>query len=146
MRYRALSASGDYTVGIPFLVNSAATVAQAILTRLQLWQGSWFLDLTDGTPYLQNPGVLGVQPAGAPDAAIQSRILQTPGVQAILAYSSSITGARAYSVNATVMTIYGQATLQNVPVQLIPQSKNALKTDAGIIIKTDAGTTILTDP
>ena len=42
MRYRPLDANGDYTVGIPFLVNSPACVGQAVLTRLKLFLGEWF--------------------------------------------------------------------------------------------------------
>jgi hypothetical protein len=54
MRYRALSADGDYTFGQGsknFLVNSAAAAGQAVLTRLRLMKREWFLDNTEGTPY-----------------------------------------------------------------------------------------------
>jgi hypothetical protein len=54
MRYRTLDANGDYTFGqngANFLVNSPAAVGQAVLTRVKLMQGEWFLDQTAGTPY-----------------------------------------------------------------------------------------------
>jgi hypothetical protein len=101
MRYRALDANGDYQIGVPFLVDAPA-VAQAILTRLKLWQGEWFLDVTEGTPYLQSI----LAKSQNPDAYLKQRILSTPNVQSILSYRSNIT-ARAFSVSATVQTIYG---------------------------------------
>jgi len=110
MRYRPLSALGDYTVGVPFLVNSSACVAQALLTRLKLWQGEWFVDVTDGTPYLQQ--VLGERPGKNPDAAIKNRILGTPGVTGINSYSSQFDGAtRTFTVTANVQTQYGAASV-----------------------------------
>lgn len=102
-----MSPLGDYTIGLPFFVNVPQAVEQAISTRLKLWLGEWFLDTTDGTPYFQQ--VLGERSRAGknPDAAIQRRILGTPGVKQILAYSSQYTGnIRQLTVNATVLTIY----------------------------------------
>jgi hypothetical protein len=112
MRYRPLSATGDYTFGRPFLANSPDCVAQAILTRLKLWRGEFFLDTTDGTAYLD--GVLG-KPYSNPDAIIKQRILSTPGVRSITSYSSAMDGnTRALTITATVDTIYGPATISEV--------------------------------
>jgi hypothetical protein len=104
VRYRQLDANGDYPLNLPFLYNSPAVVAQAVLTRLRLWQGEWFADTSDGTPYLQN--VLGKTAQASPDVYIKQRILETPGVNAIVSYSSTLNG-RALSVTATLDTIYG---------------------------------------
>lgn len=113
MRYRALSATGDSTFGsgsTAFLVNSAAAVAQAIQTRLLLMQGEWFLDVTEGTPY--STQILGRGTTATYDRAIRDRILGTQGVTAISSYSSSLNRTtRALTVNATVQTIYGEATV-----------------------------------
>lgn len=110
MRYRQLSASGDYTVGLPFYTNDANAVAQAISTRLKLWLGEWFVDQTDGTPWLTQ--ILGPRATRNPDAAIKQRILGTPGVTSIASYSSSFSGAaRSLTVNVTVNTLYGQTTV-----------------------------------
>ena len=109
MQYRQLSATGDYTVGLPFYENSSQCVAQAILTRLKLWQGEWFLDTTDGTPWLQS--ILGRQQI-SPDVYIKNRILGTPNVTAITAYSGVYNaGSRSYAVSATVSTAYGSTTV-----------------------------------
>jgi hypothetical protein len=113
MRYRKLDASGDYTVGgsAVFLVNSPDAVAQAIKTRLGLWQGEWFVDTTDGTPWL--PDVLGKRHQGKnPDAVIKQRILGTQGVTEITDYTSTFDGeTRKLSVTAVVNTIYGTVTI-----------------------------------
>ena len=106
MIYRQLDQNGDYQIG-QFIENSPATVAQAVQTRLLLWMGEWFLDITDGTPYMQ--GILGHNTNY--DFEIQSRILGTPGVTEMVSYSSNVDANRNLSVQATINTIYGQATV-----------------------------------
>lgn len=115
MRYRKLDANGDYVIGTgsDFYVDQPEAVAQAVLTRLSLWTGDWFLDSTEGTPYRGD--VMGKYNQISHDAAIKQRILQTPGVDSILSYSSSFDGnTRALSVSATIDTIYGQATISEI--------------------------------
>ena len=115
MRYRPLDANGDYTVGVPFLVNSPACVGQAVLTRLKLFLGEWFVDTTDGTPWEPNSqggSILGKIYGVGPDAYIKQRILTTPGVVAIATYTSSFVGStRQLSVTATIDTLYGTTTV-----------------------------------
>jgi hypothetical protein len=112
MRYRREDENGDYTFGQgdnTFLVNSPEAVRQAILTRLELWQGEWFLDTREGTPYVQL--VLGKQQADAASLAIRDRISRTPGVRSILAFGSAFDGdTRRFTVTATVDTLYGNVT------------------------------------
>lgn len=113
MKYRPLGAGLDYTVGIPFLSNSPVCVAQAVLTRLKLWQGEWFIDTSDGTPWLQS--ILGKQNGQSPDVYIKQRILATPNVTAITAYSGTYDGpSRAYTVNVTITTAFGTTSLSVV--------------------------------
>lgn len=103
MRLRPQDTNGDYVVGVPFLVDSPELVAQLIRTRLRLWQGEWFADTSEGTPYLTD--VLGERYLKNPDAAIRQRILGTPGVTELVAYSSSFDGSsRKFTVNAQVQT------------------------------------------
>jgi hypothetical protein len=106
MRYRQLDDNGDYTVGLPFFVNSPQCVAQAISTRLKLWQGEWFLDSTAGTPWRQS--ILGR--STNPDAFIKQAILGTQGVTALLTYNSVLSAKRQLTVSGTVATLYGEAT------------------------------------
>lgn len=109
MRYRALDANGDSTFCsgfTQFLVNNAAAVAQAVLTRLGLETGEWFLDTSEGTPY--STEILGTGTQTLYDLAIQDRILGTEGVVSIVNYSSSFNGnTRALTVAAQINTIYG---------------------------------------
>ena len=112
MRSRQLDANGDSTLGIVgnFFINVPDAVAQAVLTRLRLWQGEWFLDTTAGTPYLQS--ILGAVHGHDADAAIRARVLGTEGVTAILAYQSSRDpSTRKLTVAMTIDTVYGQAAL-----------------------------------
>lgn len=113
MRYRKLTAAGDYSLGsgADFLINSPEAIAQAVSTRLKLWRGEWFIDKSDGTPWAED--VLGKRQQGrSPDAAIKQRILKTQGVTAIESYSSAFDGdSRRFSVEATISTQYGTATI-----------------------------------
>jgi hypothetical protein len=117
MRYRKLDANGDYSWGhgqADFWVDQPEAVAQAILTRLKLWTGEWFLDLSEGTAWMPNvptagdPGVVGAQSANAQrDIILQNRILGTQGVKSLISYSSRVDPvARRFFVFATVDTIY----------------------------------------
>jgi hypothetical protein len=115
MRYRQLDANGDYPLNLPFLYNTPAVVAQAVLTRLKLWEGEWFADTSDGTPYLQN--ILGATTQLSPDVYIKQRILETPGVNAIVSYSSTLnTADRTLAVSVILNTIFG---LTTTPVQAV---------------------------
>jgi hypothetical protein len=112
MRYRALDVAGDYSIGrgqANFLINSPACVAQSVLTRLRLWEGEWFLDLTSGTPWLQQ--ILGKHAKSIYDLAIRTRILDTQGVTGIEGYASALDAVtRKLSVTTlSVSTIYGPA-------------------------------------
>lgn len=114
MRYRKLDADGDYVFGgqqADFYRNSPDGVAQAVQTRLALLRGEWFLDKTEGMPW--NTEVLGKYTAATYDSAIRQRILGTPGVTELTAYSSSVNAeTRALTVTATISTIYGSTTVQ----------------------------------
>lgn len=114
MRYRKLDADGDYVFGrqqADFYKDSPEAVAQAVLTRLRLLRGEWFVDTTAGMPW--NTEVLGKNTSTTYDAAIRQCILRTPGVSQLVAYSSSVNpDTRALSVTATINTIYGQTEIQ----------------------------------
>ena len=111
MRYRMLSPTGDYTFGqgqADFLINSPAAVAQSVSTRLKLWLGTWFLDVTIGTPWLTQ--IIGKNTKSLYDTAIRTVVLQTTGVTGIVAYNSVLNdAARSLAVTMTINTQYGQA-------------------------------------
>jgi len=114
MRYRKLDANGDRVFGhgqSDFWRDVPDAPAQAVLTRLHLEQGSWFLDTTEGIPWKTR--VLGKYTGSTRDAVIRARVLGTQGVSGIAQYSSSLDrNTRAFAVNMTIDTIYGQATVQ----------------------------------
>ena len=111
MKQRALSPDGDYSfgTGLPFLKDTPLCVAQAIMTRLRLATGEWFLDSNEGTPY--DGQILGHSTGGTRDLAIRARILDTPGVRQIDEYISFVDPARAFVVLAAIQTAYGAATV-----------------------------------
>lgn len=114
MKYRKLDAAGDYVLGSgsDFLIDTPEAVGQAVLTRLKLWRGEWFINIEDGTEW--ETEVLGKRFQNTnPDASIQGRILGTQGVLEISDYSSTFDGnARQLKVIATITTIYGVTTVQ----------------------------------
>lgn len=107
---------GDYCFGHSsrdFQVDNPVAVAQAILTRLRLFMGEWFLNLNEGTPWFQE--ILGhPYRGGIPDAVIRQRITGTPYVTQLYDYASSWNSAtRIYTVSAKVFTAFGQ--IQTAP-------------------------------
>lgn len=108
MRYRALDANGDFTFGQGgnnYLVNSSECVAQAVLTRLLLWLGEFFLDTTQGTDWAGS--VLGKNTETTRDATLQDIILGTPNVTALVSYSSNLDPTtRMFTVQCTVTTAF----------------------------------------
>lgn len=112
MRYRQMDAAGDYVFGqgSKFLANTPECVAQAVRTRLKLFAGEWFLDDRIG---LDLNKILGYGTQFTRDLEVQSRIADTQGVLSISEYNSRVDG-RAYSVTATIDTVYGAATINEV--------------------------------
>lgn len=113
MRYRREDDDGDYTFGQgddTWLINSPETVAQAVKTRFLLWYGQWFLDTTEGTPWIQS--VLGKQKPETYNLAIRQRILNTQGVNSIISFDTSLnTSSRRVVFTAKIDTIYGTTTV-----------------------------------
>lgn len=108
MRYRLLDTNKDYTFGqgsSNYLVNIPQTVAQAIFTRLLLYQGEWFLDTTTGMPWYTQ--VVGNNTTSLYDTAIKTLIVETPGVAQLIAYNSVLDRVKRHlTVNASVLTIF----------------------------------------
>ena len=112
MIYRKLDSNGDMEFGKGahnFYKDVPEAVAQAVLTRLKLFQGEWFLDTSAGVPY--NTKILGFGNIPFYDAIIQEIISTTPGVDQITAYTSYISATRDLSIQATINTIYGTTIL-----------------------------------
>lgn len=115
MKYRKLDENGDYVFGLgptEFFTDEPAAPAQAVVTRLLLSTGEWFLDQTEGTPY--KDGILGTGTSSTYDQLIQERILDTPGVLSIDDYASVLDASRNLTVAAKITTVYGEIALQTV--------------------------------
>jgi hypothetical protein len=104
-----MDANGDYQFfgNSRFLINSPATVAQAVLTRLRLFTDEWFLDTREG---LNLQRILGNRTALTRDIAVKTRILETPGVTRLTKYYSTVE-VRNFRVVAAIDTIYGPTTI-----------------------------------
>lgn len=121
MRYRKLSKDtvvngvfvpgGDYMFGHgrgDFWQDVPEAPAQAVMTRLRLQTGDWFLDRTEGTPWKTR--VLGKRTENTRDLVIRYRTRGTLGVTDVNLYSSNLNrDTRAFSVDMTISTIYGAA-------------------------------------
>ena len=116
MLVRRLSASGDITFGqglSNFAFDSEA-VAQNVKTRLLLILGEWFLDTTDGVPYLEQ---IFVKPADLQlvESILKSRIVDTKGVDSLNTFEMIFNReTRMLVIIASVNTIYG--TTENIKV------------------------------
>lgn len=112
MKYRKLTADGDYSFGqglSDFYIDQVEAVAQAALTRLQLYTDSFWRDLDDGLPMFQS--ILGTPGSQenllAIDSIITNRIRQTTGVTSIIGYNSNFNATtRRYEYEATIQTAY----------------------------------------
>ena len=82
MKYRAQNSSGDYVfgAGVGNFLSGIDAVAQAIKTKLLLFQNEWWENKNIGLPMLQ--GIVGVQGSNKNDAdlLIVKRIRETPDV------------------------------------------------------------------
>lgn len=116
MRYRKLTADGDYSFGasqLDFYRDVPEAVGQAAQTRMLLWLGEWFLDVDEGTPFMI--GILGKHPnlKERSDVTIQDRISGTQGMVDIDQFESEINPeTRTQQVNVSINTIYGPTLVQ----------------------------------
>ena len=118
MRYRKLDANGDYMFGRgqnDFWINQPEAVAQWVLTRLMLWQGQWFYDLTEGTAWATE--VLGVRTQSTRDVVVRDRVRDTIGVTDIANYASLVNpNTRSFAVAMTLDTAFGAQPLAVSPL------------------------------
>lgn len=108
MRYRREDANGDMVFGgdlNAFYIDVPEAPAQAVMTRLGMGLGEWFLDTSDGTPWKTQ--VLGFYTGSTRDLVIKQRVLGTPGVTDIQNYSSQVSPRRAFTVSMQLNTVYG---------------------------------------
>ncbi len=111
-RYRKLDVNGDMCFGHgngDYYIDSPAAVAQSIKTRLSLWVSEWFLNVNEGTDWMNVVGQVGAY--NVRDTIIRTRILQTPYVNSLYDWKSEIFN-RKYSASGKVVTTFGTAELE----------------------------------
>jgi len=112
MLYRKLDENGDMCFGAgksDFLVDKDA-VAQAINTKLNLLEGEWWEDISEGTPMFQS--ILGAaatdESRQAVDILLKDRIISVPNISTINNFVSSIDSiSRKYTATIDIITTYG---------------------------------------
>lgn len=111
MTVRRLDESGDLVTQGQQFINGVHEVEQTIRTRLNLFLGEYFRDVTDGTPWYEQ--ILGkFASLSAAEAAIRARIANTPDVIRITRFDSQFDiQTRKYDIQADVLTIYGEASV-----------------------------------
>ena len=116
MRYRRLNDIGDMTFGsqqADFLRDTPEVVAQSVVTRLELWLDEWFLDSTEGTPYVQ--AALGKYNTKTIEPAIRQRITDTDNVTEITFFELKFDpDSRKVEIRANISTSFGATTILGI--------------------------------
>ena len=111
MTVRRLDDNGDIaTSGTQFLTERDE-IAQVVRTRLRLFLGEYFRDITDGTPWFQTV-FRKKSSLSSKEATIRNRISRTVGVQRLTKFETDYDIAtRKYAVNVGILTTYGEEDL-----------------------------------
>lgn len=116
MRYRKLDKNADMTFGnqqMNFHRDTPEGVAQAVVTRLKLWLGEWFIDMSEGTPYQQ--AILGKGKQDSIEPALRERILETKGVTELVHFEMlHDANERSTKIIAVIDTEYGEVKIAEV--------------------------------
>lgn len=113
MRYRRIDENGDYVFGngqYDFLIDIEA-VPQAIKTKLRLYQGEWWEDLSEGLPFYQDVAGQFIRTDEDKDIVTRlycNRISDVEEVNSFLSLNPEFDNEkRIYSLTADIDTIYG---------------------------------------
>lgn len=111
MTVRKLDENGDIVTQGSMFLTGREEIEQTIKTRLRLFLGEYFRDITDGTPWFEQ--ILGKgSTLSAREAALRNRIVRTPGVVRLTSFKTNFDlDTRTYSVTAGALTTYGLITV-----------------------------------
>jgi hypothetical protein len=106
--YLALDTTYDPVFDPAQTLTGVDAVAQDILTRLKLWQGEWWENLSLGTPMLQTIFAQPATPQGqnAMALALQTQIQQAPYAQRVIDVQVSFSDGQ-FSYSCSVQTAFG---------------------------------------
>ena len=98
MNVRLLDGDGDITTSGRHFTTEVEEVAQTVQTRLRLYLGEYFRDVTDGTPWWES--ILGKQGTlSSKEAIIKNRIIRTEGVTKLIEFKTDFDiNTRTYTV------------------------------------------------
>lgn len=109
-RTRRLDSNGNPVISGKVWIYDIEAVAQTIDTRLKLFAGEYWRDVTDGTPWIDKILTKNnrTNTLSSKISILKERILQTGGVISILEWTTDFNyTSRNLSVIATVLTEFG---------------------------------------
>lgn len=111
MTVRKLDENGDIVTRGAGFITGQEEIEQTIRTRLRLFLGEYFRDITDGTPWFEQ--ILGKGTSiSAREAALRNRIARTPGVIRLTSFKTEFDiDSRKYTVTAGALTTFGLVTV-----------------------------------
>lgn len=116
MKYRKQTSRDDFSFGNglnDFYIDMPEAVGQAVVTRLLLIKGEWFLNTDEGCDYKNN--ILGKNRVQKAELEIRRVILETEGVVEIDEFFINFNAeTRALNVSAKINTVYGVAVINEV--------------------------------
>tara|TARA_R100001244_G_scaffold44317_1_gene40280 strand:+ start:73 stop:441 length:369 start_codon:yes stop_codon:yes gene_type:complete len=109
MTVRKLDESGDIVTNGSMFIYEREEIAQTCVTRLKLFLGEYFRDITDGTPWFQK--ILGkFESLNNIESILRNRIARTPGVVRLLSFNLDYDlQSRTITVSSYVLTQFGEA-------------------------------------
>ena len=118
---RALDSNNDILVrnGRIAIVKDAEEVVQHVRTRLQFYTAEWFLDLSAGTPWLQE---VFIRPTNLNniESIIKTRIALTPGVSRLTEFSTETSNinSRSIDISFSAETTFGNVTAEEIYINV----------------------------
>lgn len=100
--------TGDIATSGQQFLTEVEEIAQTVRTRLNLFLGEVFRDITDGTPWFEQILGKGSSLEGK-EAAIKNRIIRTEGVIQLTKFDTDFDiNTRKYTVTAGILTAFGE--------------------------------------
>lgn len=99
--------TGDIVTSGQQFIGGREEIAQTVKTRLALFLGEYFRDITDGTPWYEQ--ILGkFANLNTAESVLRVRISATTGVIRLISFDTDFDiDSRTYSVTAGILTVYG---------------------------------------
>lgn len=108
MTVRKLNEQGDIVTHGDVFIHEREEIAQTCVTRLKLFLGEYFRDITDGTPWFQQ--ILGkFESLNNVESILRNRIARTPGVVRLLSFNLDYDlQSRSIRISSYVLTQFGE--------------------------------------